>query len=61
MQPFVSTPAVLDYEESQVNLLINPSTKQWTPNILQYHFLPRDVDLIQSIPLSSNQGEDVLF
>ena len=30
-------------------------------DILQYLFLPRDVDLIQSIPLSSSQGEDMLF
>jgi len=61
VQPFVSTPAVPDFEEAQVNLLINLSTKQWDPNILEYLFLRRDVDLIQSIPLSSNQVEDVLF
>ena len=28
VQPFVSTPTVPDFEEAQVNLLINLSTKQ---------------------------------
>lgn len=61
MQPFISTPAIPDFEEAQVNLLKNPSTKLWDPDILQYLFLSRAIVLIQSIPLSSNQDEDVLF
>lgn len=48
-------------EDAQVSSLINPITNQWDSNLLRACFLPRDISLIESIPLSSNLIKDKLF
>ena len=50
-----------EFADAQVSTLINLVTKKWDLNILNHLFDPRDVDLIQSIPLCWKPTKDKLF
>lgn len=59
--PYISSPIVPVLEDAHVATIINPATNEWNFSILQEHFLPRGIALIESIPLSFNPVEDKLF
>lgn len=59
--PFTSSPVAPNWENARVASLFDTSHQVWNPGKLQLLFSPRDVDLIQSIPLSGKPGEDVLL
>ena len=48
-------------DDATVDQLINPVTIRWDVSMLESVFLARDVDLIQSIPLSKRKPKDVLI
>ena len=57
---FVSSPVAQDFEEDKVVNLIDPVSKQWYTATIQSIFSPRDIELIQSIPLRSFPMNDKL-
>ena len=55
----LSPPNFLD-AEAQVSSLIQQSSGTWNSNLIDQVFLPEDVDLIKSIPLSTRLSDDAL-
>lgn len=58
--PFVSLPVAQAFEEAKVVSLIDLVTKEWHSATTQSIFSPRDVESIESIPLSSIPMADKL-
>nr|POE76056.1 putative ribonuclease h protein [Quercus suber] len=59
--PFITSPLVRGFEDVTVESLINPDAVSWNIPLLNDLFLPRDIALIKSIPLSNIAAEDKLF
>ena len=59
--PYISTPNTQGMENMLVASLIDTSSNSWHLEVLRNLFLPRDVQLIESIPLSSIPTEDKLI
>lgn len=59
--PYISSLAASEFEEAQVVSLIDPTTNEWNLATLLELFLPRDIALIKSIPLSCKSMEDKLY
>ena len=59
--PFITSPTANEFEDAQMEALINPATNIWNSSLLQTLSLPRDIALIKSNPFSSNLVEDKLF
>ena len=60
IQPQVQSPVVQDFANAKACSIINPIYKCWDANPLNRLFLPYEVLLIQSIPLSHKPVEDKL-
>ncbi|KAF3967747.1 hypothetical protein CMV_008289 [Castanea mollissima] len=60
IHPQIQSPVVQDFENAKVCSIINPISKCWDANLLNMLFLPNEVLLIQSIPLSQRPVEDKL-
>ena len=58
--PFVSLPVVPGWEEAKVASLLSYSNQGWRHDTLNLLFIPRDVELIQSIPLCGKPVDDAL-
>ena len=58
--PFISSPMVPGWEEAKVSYLLNYSNQGWWHDTLNLLFNPRDVELIQSIPLCGKSVDDAL-
>lgn len=58
---YISLAAASEFEEAQVVSLIDPATNEWNLATLLELFLPRDIALIKSIPLSCKSMEDKLY
>lgn len=52
-QPYVTSSVATVWEDARVCSLIKPDSKEWNQEALQALFLPRDISLIESIPLAS--------
>ena len=59
--PYITSPPVRGFEDSTVSELINRDSASWNTPLLHAIFLPRDVSLIKSIPLSNIAAEDKLL
>ena len=59
--PYITSPLVNGFEDVPVSALINPDSASWNTPLLQDLFLPRDIALIKSIPLSNKAVEDKLL
>ena len=60
IQPQIQSLVVQDFANAKVCSIINPIYKCWDANLLNRLFLPHEVLLIQSIPLSHRPVEDKL-
>ena len=60
IQPLIQSPMVHDFANAKVSSIINPTYKCWDTNLLNRLFLPHEVLLIQSIPLSHRPIKDKL-
>ena len=59
--PYISTPNTQGMENMLVASSIDTGSNSWHSEVLRNLFLPRDVQLIESIPLSSIPAEDKLI
>nr|POE70420.1 putative disease resistance protein rga3 [Quercus suber] len=50
-----------EFENSKVDILIDPSSRQWNEEMLYGLFNTEEAELIKTIPLSNEASEDVLF
>lgn len=57
-QPQIQSLVSHEFANAQVCSIINPVTQCWDANLLNLLFLPHEVLLIQSIPLSQRPVED---
>ena len=58
--PFISLLVVPGWEEAKVASLLSYSNQGWRHDTLNLLFIPRDVELIQSIPLCGKPVDDAL-
>ena len=59
--PHVSSYPLVEFENSTVDILIDPSRRQWTVDMIDRLFNTEEAELIKSIQLSREASEDVLF
>ena len=59
--PHVSSYPLAEFENSKMDILIDPSRRQWNEEMLYGLFNMEEAELIKTIPLSSEASEDVLF
>ena len=52
---------LVDFENSTVDILIDPSSRKWNVEMVDGLFNTKEADLIKKIPLSREVAEDVLF
>ena len=57
----MSSYSLAEFENSKVDILIDPSRRQWNVEMLYGLFNIKEAKLIKTIPLSSEASEDVLF
>ncbi|XP_065628492.1 uncharacterized protein LOC136067104 [Quercus suber] len=57
----IITPVLYGQENSNVEVLINPSTRCWRNNIIDHVFNVQEAEMIKSIPLSSTTQLDTLI
>lgn len=49
------------FEDSTVDILIDPNTRQWIAELVDGLFAPEQAEIIKKIPLGRAASEDVLF
>ena len=49
------------FEDSTVDILIDPNTRQWIAELVDGLFAPEQAEIIKKIPLGRPASEDVLF
>ena len=59
--PHVSSYPLAEFENSTVDILIDPSRRQWIVDMIDRLFNIEEAKLIKSIPLSCKALEDILF
>ena len=59
--PHVLSYPLADFENSTVDILIDPSSRKWNVEMVDGFFNTEEADLIKKIPLSREVAEDVLF
>ena len=59
--PHVSSYPLVEFENSTMDILIDPSRRQWIVDMIDRLFNIEEAKLIKSIPLSCKASEDVLF
>ena len=59
--PFLSVCPIADFEDSTVDILIDPQTRQWNVEMVEGLFNEEEAELIKQIPLSRSATEDTLF
>ena len=52
---------IADFEDSTVDILIDPQTRQWNVEMVEGLFHEEEADLIKQIPLGRSEAEDILF
>ncbi|KAL0017052.1 hypothetical protein SO802_004121 [Lithocarpus litseifolius] len=52
---------ISDFEDSSVDILIDPQTRQWNVEMVEGLFHEEEAELIKQIPLSSVASEDILY
>ena len=59
--PLLSVCSIVDFENSTVDILIDPQTRQWNVEMVEGLFNEEEAELIKQIPLSRFAPEDNLF
>ena len=59
--PHVSSYPLAEFENSTMDILIDPNRRQWNKEMIDGLFNTKEADLIKKIPLSYEASEDVLF
>ena len=59
--PLLSNCPIVDFEDSTVDILIDPQTRQWNVEMVEGLFHEEEAELIKNIPLGRTEAEDVLF
>ncbi|KAK9995232.1 hypothetical protein SO802_024935 [Lithocarpus litseifolius] len=52
---------ISDFEDSSVDILIDPQSRQWNVEMVEGLFNEEEVELIKQIPLSNVASEDILY
>ena len=52
---------IVDFEDSIVDILIDPHTRQWNVEMVAGLFREEEVEVIKQIPLSRFASEDILY
>ncbi|KAL0013557.1 hypothetical protein SO802_000626 [Lithocarpus litseifolius] len=52
---------IADFEDSSVDILIDPQTRQWNVEMVEGLFHEEEAELIKQIPLSRVASEDILY
>ena len=59
--PLLSNCPIADFEDSTVDILIDPQTRQWNVEMVEGLFHEEEAELIKHIPLGRSEAEDILF
>jgi len=59
--PLLSECPIVDYENSIMDSLIDPDSRQWNKELVEELFNEEEAELIKKIPLSQNAPDDILY
>ena len=59
--PLVISSPIDSFQDATVDLLIDPSSRQWNTEVVDGMFVPKEAEMIKNMPLACGAAEDILI